>query len=301
MTMLRARRRHVIAAASVGLLLCPSPVDVARAAPAPTAAAAAECTLPFPLRSQDFSHALRIDNRFLPMRPGARLTYRGTTVDDTGKQVPHEVVFTVTDLDKVVDGIHSRVIHDVDRNDGTVTEAELAFFAQDDAGNVWNLGEYPEEYDNGEFTGAPSTWISGRAGATGGLHMLADPTKPANVGHEYLQGRASRIDFLDCAQITGVGGVTTVPAGRFTGVLTTHERSPLDPESGIQIKEHAPGVGIVRIGAMNDLQNEQLGLVSADTLTSAQLAQVDGQARALDRHAYQVSDVYGATTPVGVG
>ena len=47
-------------------------------------------------------------------------------------------------------------------------EQELAFFAQDDQGNVWNFGEYPEEYDNGKFTGAPSTWIRNEGGAYGG-------------------------------------------------------------------------------------------------------------------------------------
>jgi hypothetical protein len=67
------------------------------------------------------------------------------------------VVFTVTDLVKVVDGVTSRVVHDVDRQDGEVTEAELAFFAQDDRGNVWNLGEYPETFENGKFAGAPTS------------------------------------------------------------------------------------------------------------------------------------------------
>ena len=52
---------------------------------------------------------------------------------------------------------------------------ELAFFAQDAGGNVWNFGEYPEEYTGGQFTGAPDTWITGTGGAHGGLHMLARP------------------------------------------------------------------------------------------------------------------------------
>src|SRR3990170_3720292 len=68
---------------------------------------------------------------------------------------------------------------------GQLVETELAFFAQDDDGNVWNLGEYPEEYENGEFVGAPSTWIAGLAGAEAGVHMLAEPRQ--GTGY-YLQG-----------------------------------------------------------------------------------------------------------------
>lgn len=290
--------RLLVTAASVLLLLAAVPATAASAA---TGGSSSPCPLPIPLRAGTFSHGTRIDNRYLPMQPGTRLTYTGTTVDDTGTRVPHEVVTTITDQYKVVDGIRSRVVYDVDRNRRGVTEAELAFFAQDDAGNVWNVGEYPEEYENGAFAGAPSTWISGQAGATGGLHVLADPTDRALWEHEYLQGRAPRIDFLDCAEIEGVGGAVTVPAGRFTGVLKTYERSPLESRSAIQTKEHAPGVGIVRIGSIHDPEGEQLDLVSVVHLGTAQLAAVDAAVRAQDARGYSVSKVYRATGPVRVG
>ena len=258
------------------------------------------CSLPIPFRAQNFSSGLHIDNRFLPMRPGTRLTYRGQ-VTAGGAATGHEVVFTVTDLFKVVDGVRSRVIYDVDKDAGTLAEAELAFFAQDDRGNVWNVGEYPELYTNGKFTGAPSTWIAGQAHASAGIHMLAQPTDPAQRKHEYLQGRAPSITFLDCAKVASSGGTVKVPAGRFSSVVTTEERSPLESLTATQLKKHAPGVGIVSISAKNDPQAETLQLVDRTTLTAAQLAQIDRQARALDGHAYRVSSVYGATTPARVG
>jgi hypothetical protein len=290
--------------ASAALLLLLAPAGMAQAAPSapqPASSAASSCALPIPFRSQDFSAGPRIDNRFLPMTPGTRLTYRGTIVGDTGQSITHEVVFTVTDLVKVVGGVRSRVIYDVDLNDGEVTEAELAFFAQDDRGDVWNVGEYPEEYENGQFTGAPNTWIAGQAGASAGIHMLADPTNRATFQHEYLQGRAPAIDFLDCAQVASAGGTARVPAGRFSDVLTTYERSPLESTTAIQTKEHAPGVGIVRIAAKDDPEGETLSLVEIAHLTRAQAAEVDRQVCALDRRAYRVSDVYRSTTPVRQG
>ena len=75
---------------------------------------------------------------------------------------------------------------------------ELTFNAQDADGNVWNLGEYPEEYENGHLTGAPNTWIPGVQGAKAGLLMRADPRTKTS---RYLQGYSPRIDFLDCAKV----------------------------------------------------------------------------------------------------
>jgi|1185.fasta_scaffold12728_1 hypothetical protein len=293
------RTRHVIAGASTALLLSLAPVGVARAAGDTAApAAAGTCTLPVPLRPGDFSQPLRIDNRFFPLRPGTSMTYRGTTVNDAGRRVPHTVVFTVTDLFKQVGGVRSRVIHDVDIISGQVAEAELSFFAQDDRGAVWNLGEYPEEFDNGQFAGAPSTWISGQRNATGGIHMLADPAAPQVRGQEYLQGRSPSIDFLDCAAVADVGGTTTVPAGRFTGTLTTHETSPLDSRTAIQTKIHAPGVGIVRIGHIADPEGEELALASLDRLAEPALERIDAQVVAMDSRGNRISAVYRTTGPL---
>jgi YVTN family beta-propeller protein len=65
---------------------------------------------------------------------------------------------------KVVGGVPTIVAWDRDFLKGKLQEQELALFAQDDRGNLWNFGEYPEEYENGKFAGAPDTWIRG-AGA----------------------------------------------------------------------------------------------------------------------------------------
>src|SRR5262245_6825381 len=91
-----------------------------------------------------FENPTVIDNPWLPMKPGTRLVYEGKSVEDDGAMVPHRVVINVTDLTKVVGGVRSVVSWDLDYADGELVEAELAFFAQDTAGNVWRMGEYPE-------------------------------------------------------------------------------------------------------------------------------------------------------------
>src|SRR5437870_3116553 len=75
----------------------------------------------------------------------------------------------------------------------------LAFMAQDDAGNVWSLGEYPEEID--ATTGArsaPRTWLAGHQGATAGVLMRANPQTNTSA---YLQGLAPAVQFIDEARV----------------------------------------------------------------------------------------------------
>jgi hypothetical protein len=293
-------RRVLVGAAVVGLTtLGTAGPAVASPGDSSGGRTSGTCRALVDLGDQTFRHSTRIDNEYLPMVPGTRLIYRGTVAGDTGPE-RHEVVFTVTDLVKWVDGVRTRVIYDVDKTNGEVAEAELAFFAEDDAGIVWNLGEYPEEYENGRFAGAPSVWISGLQGATGGIHMLAEPEDHVG-GPEYLQGKAPAIDFLDCARVAVKDTTVTVPAGRFHDVLTTYERSPLESRTALQTKEHAPGVGIVRIGAKNDPEGETLSLVARNRLGKRELAAVDTAAFRLDRHGHRVSDAYHRTPRIRHG
>ena len=207
-----------------------------------------------------FSDSATIDNGFLPLAPGSQLVMEGRA-NRGGGVLPHRVVFTVTDLTKVIGGVRSRVVWDLDVNEGVVVESELAFWAQDDAGNVWNTGEYPEEYEAGTFVGAPSVWLAGLDGAEPGIHMPATPAVSKTT--RYLQGSAPAVDFLDCAKVTHLATRTCAPVGCFEGALRTAETSPLDPQGGSQIKFYAPGVGVVRVEAVNDPEGETLLLVRA--------------------------------------
>jgi hypothetical protein len=198
-----------------------------------------------------------------PLRPGTQFEYRGTIVEG-GASEPHSVVFTVTDLTKMVNGVRTVVAWDQDFLRGDLQEQELAFFAQDDEGNVWNFGEYPEEYQNGKFAGAPSTWIKGTSGAYGGRHMLARP----RVGAQYVEGRIPAIDFHDVSRISRTGQATCVPNGCYRRVLVVNEWSPGDPKGGLQIKYYAPGVGLVRVGAHGGTRRSSSACMRCATLAA---------------------------------
>ena len=121
-----------------------------------------------------FSRSTQIDNPWMPLTPGTRFVYEGTTIEDDGTAVPHRVEINVTDLTKVIGGVRTVITWDLDYSDGELVEAELAFFAQDSSGTIWRVGEYPEEYDGGKFVAAPA-WIHGFEDARAGIMMKARP------------------------------------------------------------------------------------------------------------------------------
>jgi hypothetical protein len=242
----------------------------------------------------DFPAAAKVDNRWYPLTPGTQYVLEGRSSRGRGR-LPHRVVFTVTDLTKVIDGVRAVVIWDRDVNAGELQEAELAFQAQDNDGNVWLLGEYPEEYEGGKLQGADSTWISGVQGAKPGVLMRANP-RPGTFS--YLQGFAPAIEFQDRAKVARGGLRTCVPLGCYDDVLLVDEWNPLEPGDGHQLKYYASGVGNVRVGAVGDPEAEELVLVEVTRLGQAALAKVRREALALDRRAYRVrGELYRHTRP----
>ena len=239
-----------------------------------------------------FSRSTTIDNQWTPLRPGMQFTFEGRANRGQGR-VNHRVVLTITDLTKVIDGVRTVVLWDRDFNAGQIVETELAFFAQDDDGNVWLLGEYPEEWEDGAFSEAPDVWFSGVAKARAGIMMRADPQPGTS---SYLQGFAPDIEFSDRAKVHQSGQRTCVPLGCYDNVLVTDEWNPLEQGDAHQRKFYAPGVGNIRVGAVNDPEAEELVLAKLSHLDPGALAQARAEALKLERRAYRVrKDVYGGT------
>jgi hypothetical protein len=252
------------------------------------------CNPVTPFSAFNFSSPTKIDNRWNPLVPGTQFTLNGVA-DRGGGLLPHEVVTIVTDLTKVVDGVRAVVILERDLNEGELQEAELNFQAQDNGGNIWNLGEYPEEYENGKFHAAPDVWIAGLAEAAPGNSMIGNPQLGTP---EYLQGWAPEIEFLDCAKVSEMQPRTCVPAGCYENVMITDERSPLEPESGYQRKFYASGVGNIQVTAVNDPEGETLVLSKVSQLSAEDMAKARQQALELEKRAFKVSPLYRKSQPV---
>jgi hypothetical protein len=241
----------------------------------------------------NFTHSTRVDNPWTPLRPGMQYVFEGAANRGHGRR-PHQVITTVTDLTKVIDAVRAVVIWERDINAGRLLEGELAFQAEDDDGNVWNLGEYPEEYA-GRRVEAPDTWIAGIAGARSGIMMRAAP-RPGTPS--YRQGFAPAIEFADRATVLRTGLRDCVPIRCFSNVLLTDETNPNEPADGHQRKYYAAGIGPIRAAPVGGREREVLVLTRIVRLDPAEIAAVRRRALGLDRRAYSVSRrVYGRTPP----
>jgi hypothetical protein len=243
----------------------------------------------------NFSDPTMIDNVWTPMQPGTRWVHEGTALDDEGNSVVRRIEFTVTDLTKEIAGVQTVVAWIVDYTDGEPVEKEIAFYAQDRDGNIWYLGEYPEEYEEGEFVAA-QPWIHGLEDARAGIKMLADP-KPGLPN--YYQGWGPAVDWSDFSQVDQAGQETCVPVGCYQDVLVIAESS-LGETDAYQLKYYAPGVGEVRVGWRGeDATQEELELIELVQLSPEELADVRAMALQLEQHAYEIKgEVYGQTSPM---
>ena len=279
---MRTIRGRLVAAATLTVLtaLPTAPKALAAVTGAPPAR---------PVTEQDFSvqrfsaRSTTVDNTFLPLRPGRQFTLTGTTTAGT-----HEVVFTVTNVTKWVDHVRTVVLWDRDFQDGVLAEEELAFMAQDDQGNVWSLGEYPEEID--QATGArsaPRTWLADHQGAHAGVLMRANPQPNTSA---YLQGEAPAVEFLDKAKVAQVNQKLCIALGCYGGVLVVDEWAPnRQPADGHQFKYHAPGVGVVQIVGKGGTEQETLVLTRDRMLNPAEMQQATVRTLELDLHGYGVA------------
>ncbi|MBF8285288.1 MAG: hypothetical protein HW378_4203, partial [Anaerolineales bacterium] len=274
----------------------PAPVATTASAPTPAATTGGETAEPqfADFDPNRFDSPTIIDNEWLPLQPGKRWVYEGTAVED-GESLSRRLEFTVTDLTKEIAGVRTVVAWILDYNDGELVEKEIAFYAQDNDGTVWYLGEHPEEYEDGEFVTAP-TWIAGLEDARAGIKMMAEP----QLGMPNIyQGWGPAVEWSDYARVEQMGQETCVPVDCYKDVLVNAESS-LGEEGAFQLKYYARGVGEVRVGWKGaDAAQETLELVELGQLSPEALAEVRAQAVELERHAYEISpDVYAHTSPM---
>jgi hypothetical protein len=287
--------RHIRVRA-VWLALCAVPGLMWVASGTAVATSSTSCAEVQKFTSASFPSVPRINNTYQPWVPGMQFVLDGFVTGDDGLQHPHQIETTVTNFTKVINGVRTLVVFDRDFQDGVLQESEVFFQAQAADGAVWNIGEYPEEYENGVLAGAPSTWITGVERAKGGIGMLAHPTLGSPA---YAQGIATSVGFFDCAVVYATGQHTCVPVRCYDSVLVTDEWAPRDLAGGHQRKFYAAGVGTVRVEAVGGVDPEVLQLTRAARVCGATLTRVLDAVVAQDLRGYAVSPhVYGTTPPI---
>jgi hypothetical protein len=194
-----------------------------------------------------------IDNRYFPLKPGTTFRYKGVQEDG---QTPLTDVEVVTHQTKRILGVRSTVVRDTVFSRGKAIERTFDWYAQDQDGNVWYMGEDTLELQRGKFVKMSDSWEGGVNGAKPGIIMPGHPGRGDQYRQEYYPRHA-----LDQARVLGSGGPVTVPYGSFKHTLLTVETSPrLDP--GVrERKYYVAGVGDIKEHTVSG-NHEQIRLVS---------------------------------------
>ena len=191
-----------------------------------------------------------VDNRYWPLKPGTGFHYQG--VRGRTPQTDDEVVTRQT---RRILGVRSTVVRDTVSEHGRAVERTFDWYAQDNQGNVWYMGEDAFELQNGHFVKASDSWKGGVNGAKPGIIMPANPQPGDSYRQEYYPpGQA-----LDQAHVLGYSGPVSVPYGTFKRSLVTSEFSPLEPQT--EKKYYVAGVGEIEERVVKG-HREQFQLVS---------------------------------------
>lgn len=182
----------------------------------------------------NFHNPLKIDNKYFPLEPGTTMIYNGTSEDGE----PTRDVFVVTNDTKEILGINTRVIHDDAYVKDEHEETTDDWFAQDDNGNVWYMGEYTTDLtEDGSHKGS---WEGGKNGAMPGIIMEAEP----KIGDTYDQEVAKDV-AEDKGTILSLDEKVCVPYGCFSNVIKTEDINPLEPDI-VENKYYAQDIGYIK-------------------------------------------------------
>jgi len=120
---------------------------------------------------------------------------------------------------------------------GDLTEATLDYFAQDDDGNVYYLGEDVDVYKHGKITGHSGAWLLGRDTKIPGVLLPAHP----KVGDKFQSENVPGITRED-DEVVSVSETLTVPFGTFHDCVKVKEHAS---DGATEFKLYAPGVGVI--------------------------------------------------------
>jgi hypothetical protein len=233
--------RNLVITATLGL--ASALLTLAPAGPA----GARQTDPPVPHHPPASQFTTKIDNPWMPMRPGTRWRFVGHTADGT-----EHTVTAVLDVTKVVDGVRTVVVHDVTRRAGRLLENTYDWYAQDARGNVWYFGENTKAYGGGGHVSRAGSWQAGRAGARAGIVMEAHPRIGDAYRQEYRKGVAE-----DQARVLSRHGSADVPYGALHGLVKTRDFSRLEPR-GDELKYYAKGVGVVLEDSLHEKDRTEL-------------------------------------------
>ncbi len=185
-----------------------------------------------PLPEPTFALASEVSHSYLPMRPGMVWVYEGYD----HLRFRRDVLRVLAEK-RLIHGVACTGVLQEVSLDGVLHERTTLWYAQDDAGGVWQFGEQSIDYGDGPARLTADSWEAGLNGDLPWLYLGADPLPGSVFGGEHV-GHAERI----VVRATGV--LADVTAGVFGDCIEIVESNPDDPEDEDLII-YAPDVGMV--------------------------------------------------------
>jgi len=155
-----------------------------------------------------FSNPTNVTSTYLPWAAETVRTFLADDPDD-----PEKIVVERTDETRVVNGVECVVVRDRVYLGDLLIEDTFDWYAQDDQGNVWYMGEDTTAFeydDDGNLIGMDheGAWESGVDGALPGIIQYASPPIGRSYRQEYYEDEAE-----DMAVVVATGVTVTLSDG----------------------------------------------------------------------------------------
>jgi len=183
----------------------------------------------------NFHHSTVITNPYYPLTVGATWRWKGEF-----RNQPYTQEDIVLNSTRRIDGVVTRPEVDRDLVKGVIIAGSIDYYAQDDQGNVWYLGEATEHYVGGKLTDHADSWIAGQAGALPGIFMPAHP----DLGKRQYQQEYAPNVAADVEHIVNISRRVCEPLRCYAHVVQANETTVLSP-GVLAAKYYAPGVGLI--------------------------------------------------------
>ena len=228
-------------------------------------------------------------NPYHPLRPGIQWV-RGGTTEVGHRKVPHQVISTMTDVIRIIDGVPSIAMLDQSTDSGEICQVGFDYFALDKDGNVWLMGGYAEDFEGGEYTNVETAWLGTAGGGIPGILVPGVVTRTTPRWYISTSGD----EAPSGAEPVAVGIDVAVAFGGFQNVVAILEGflGAIDNE----IKYYAPGVGVVLNEPQNrSLHQDHFELLNMFQLSPEGLAEVSQVVLNMEEHARETApEVYGS-------
>lgn len=229
-------------------------------------------------------------NPYHPLKPGLQWVRGGSTLVG-GREVPHEIITTITDVIRVINGVPTIAMLDESTDSGEVSQVGMDYLALDRDGNVWILGGYTEEYEGGAYTNSEDAFLGTADGRTVGILVPAEVTINTPV---WCIGQA--VDEAgSVAQVVEVGSQECVAFGCFDQVRVVQEGNVGAPDN--EDKFYAAGVGVISNVPLDaSLHQDRFQLLNFLELSPVGLTEASNTVLALEAHARTVTapEVFGS-------